>query len=307
MGIQFRTFIAVLLLASALCASDSGETLRAYCQVLLNAPSENATGQPGIVVVNITNFTYSQQYYASLEDLKSANASVQKLRASGLPYLQSYDNYLVAQQWFEGQSALELGGGKGDYKFVTGKVLDIKALERDTFAASDELSALAGRLSNVEPDVNVSDALLLQSEAKQEFQDGRFQESKRLIDQAYDKIALAENEAARSKTLLESTRRNITVFLQENWQKILIALFAIAAVLFIFQRQIRHFMINTRIKGLIAEKAVLERMLQNLQKEYFEHGKVNELSYHIKTKKFGDLIRNINRQLPLLREELKRI
>ena len=31
------------------------------------------------------------------------------------------------------------------------------------------------------------------------------------------------------------------------------------------------------------------------------------MTYHVKTKKFGDLIRNINRQLPLMKEELKRI
>jgi len=305
----FVALIAFLLLAvSVTHAADTGtETLRAYCAVLLNTPLDNSTNTTQIVIFDITNFTYSKQYQSALEDFKAANASVEKLRQANLPYLQPYDTYLVAKQWLDGQASLERGGGTGDYKFVVAKVLEIKALERDTLAASDELSALQSRISNVEPDVDISVVLELQKEAQQEFRDGRFTGSKSLIDQAYYKIAAAETENARSKTLLESTRRNITVFLQENWQKILVGFFSIAVILVIFQRQIRHFMINARMRSLVAEKSVLERMLQNLQKDYFEHGKVNELSYHIKTKKFGDLIRNINRQLPLLKEELKKI
>jgi hypothetical protein len=308
-GKRFASLFALLLLAAtATHAADTGaETLRAYCAVLLNTLPDNSTNTTQIVILDITNFTYGKQYQSALEDLKTANASVEKLKQASLPYLQPYDTYLVAKQWLDGQASLERGGGTGDYKFVVAKALEIKALERDTLAASDELSALQSRISNVEPDVGISAVLELQKEAKQEFLDGRFTESKSLIDQAYDKIATAETETARSKTLLESTRRNITVFLQENWQKILVGFFSIAAILFIFQRQIRHFMINARMKSLVAEKSVLERMLQNLQKDYFEHGKVNELSYHIKTKKFGDLIRNINRQIPLLKEELRKI
>ena len=88
---------------------------------------------------------------------------------------------------------------------------------------------------------------------------------------------------------------------------ITVLLAALAIFFFLFQKQIRRFLINARIKALSAERGVLESMIKSLQKEYFESGKVNELSYHIKTKKFGDLIRNINRQLPMLKEELRKL
>ncbi len=61
------------------------------------------------------------------------------------------------------------------------------------------------------------------------------------------------------------------------------------------------------MRSRAGERMVLETMLQGLQKDYFQHGKINDLSYHIKTKKYSDLIRAINRQLPLLREELKKL
>ena len=64
---------------------------------------------------------------------------------------------------------------------------------------------------------------------------------------------------------------------------------------------------SSRVIFGFAERAVIEKLIRGMQREYFEKGGMNELSYHIKTKKFGDLIRNINRQLPLLKEELKRI
>ena len=41
-----------------------------------------------------------------------------------------------------------------------------------------------------------------------------------------------------------------------------------------------------------------------IQKDYFQEGKIPEGEYNIKTKKYAELIRDIDRQIPLLQEEL---
>jgi len=301
--------LALLMLTSALAAEET-TALRAFCLVLLNITEQNATLlniSTSPQLPNASNYTFSKQYYDAVKLLSGANESVKRMQQAGFPSLQSRDSYLLSEQWLVGQAALELSGEKGDYKFIREKADEIASIEESAFSVSDEFSALEARLSKVPPDVNITEPLQLQEQAKKEFSDGRFEESRRLINTAYDKIAQAESEATRSKALLESTRRTLQVFLEENWQKILVLLAALAIFFFLFQKQIRRFLINARIKALSAERGVLESMIKSLQKEYFESGKVNELSYHIKTKKFGDLIRNINRQLPMLKEELRKL
>ena len=300
--------LALLMLTSALAADDT-TALRAFCLNLLNITEQNYSQNASIVqqLPNASNYTFSKQYYDAVKLLSEANESVKRMQQAGFPSLQGRDSYLLAEQWLMGQQALELSGERGDYKFIREKADEVAAIERSAFSVSDELAALSVRLGKIAPDVNATEARQLQEQAKREFADGRFEEARRLINSAYDKITQAESEATRSKALLESTRRTLQVFLEENWQKILLIISAVAIISFVFQKQIRRFLINAKMRALTAERGVLESMIKQLQKEYFESGKVNELSYHIKTKKFGDLIRNINRQLPMLKEDLKKL
>jgi len=67
---------------------------------------------------------------------------------------------------------------------------------------------------------------------------------------------------------------------------------ALLIIFFLFQKQIRKFLLNARLKSLMRERGVIESMLKSLQKDYFEKKSVTELTYRVKTKKYGDIIRN---------------
>lgn len=304
-----NALFALLLLLSAVPVFAEETSMKTFCTNLLSLdkPLDNETNVTYVEENQTFNFTYSKQHDEALVQLGQANVSIARMKDAGFPYIRSQDIYLTAMQWFEGQSALELADGTPDYRFVIEKVAEIKTIERESFSVNDDLRALAMRIQNATIEVNRSEVLNMQAQARQEFLDSRFEEARRIVNNAYDKISELEAETTRSKTLAESARRNIETFLQENWQKI-VAVFAVIIVIFlVFQKQIRRFLIEVKIHTLTMEKAVLDSMLKNLQKDYFESGKVNELSYHIKTKKFGDIVRNINRQIPLLKEELKKI
>lgn len=302
-------FFSLALILSALCAADSGtENLLTMCNALFNRNAMNASGAENLSGYNISaNMSYSLQFLSAKGQLGEANLSVARLKAEGYPYLRANDLYMVAHQWLLGQSALEEAGEMGDYRFIAEKASEIRQIERDTFKVGDDLRALSDRLEKALPDADLTEARAHYAEARKEFMANRFEEAQLQADQSYESAAKAEADATRSKTLLESARKNIEVFLQENWQKIAVAAAAIAAFLFIFQKHIRRFIVNSRINSLVAERGVLESMMKKLQKDYYEDGRVNEMSFHIKTKKFAEMVRNINRQIPTLREELKRI
>ncbi|MCX6772223.1 MAG: hypothetical protein NTV88_00425 [Candidatus Micrarchaeota archaeon] len=303
---------ALLILAQFSFAAEEGVNMQTFCRNLLGLPQEqtggaanNSSASSGSA--SSFNFTYSSQYYSALAGLQEANQSVQNMKNAGLPYAQSQDLYTSALQSFYGQAALETQKEKADYGFALSNTAQIKNIALQATGVSDELKALDTRLAGVAPEINITAANADAAAAHKEFTDGRFAEAKPLINSAYDKAVQAEAEATRSKALLESTRRTLEVFLQDNWQTIAAVVAAAAIIFFIFQKQIRRFTINAKISALTAERGVLEGMIKGLQKDYFEDGKINELSFHIKTKKYGDLIRNINRQLPLLKEELKKL
>ncbi|MFA4983505.1 MAG: hypothetical protein WC588_04810 [Candidatus Micrarchaeia archaeon] len=307
----FMLFLA--LFCSAIFPADGGDigSMRQYCLTILNATGDLKCQAVPDDFVNETpeefNYTHSEGYRDALAELQRANASVAKLRAEGIPYQRSRDIFTTAYQWFEGQGALELTGGQGSYSFVFDKVREIRNIERTAFAADDELRALSVRLQGIDPGIDLSGVRFLESDAKKEFADGRFEEAQRIARQAYETVSDAESEAEHSKTLAESARKNIETFFAENWQTMLTIAIVAGVLFFLFQKRIRKYMVESKIRSLAGERMVLETMLQGLQKDYFQHGKINDLSYHIKTKKYSDLIRAINRQLPLLREELKKL
>ncbi|MEM4633948.1 MAG: hypothetical protein QW275_02215 [Candidatus Anstonellaceae archaeon] len=251
------------------------------------------------------SFSYSEQHRKATGLLEKANSTINKLKEMKVPHLSAYDQYLLALQWFKGQEAIEMVGGKADYEFVEKKVKEIEAIEKSALRANDELNALEQRIAHADPDANLSQAIEIQNEAKREFEDERFSNVISLAERAHQKIAEAEIEAVRSRTLVDVARRNLEDFIRENWQKIVLLAFGVSMLLFLFRRQIRIINIKMKINALKTEKAVLENMIKTTQKNYFD-GKINEMSYKIKSRKFSDMIRDINRKIPLLEEELKK-
>ena len=308
---QLLAALVIALLISPLFASgDAGDApLRAFCMRLLNAADNstvaNATNETAPAMQLNTNRTGA--YYAAAAALAEANVSINRMEYAGLPTLRARDAYVAAAQWLDGQAALEEIGSKADYSFVLDSANQISTMEKTSFSIKDELDVLGIRLANATEGANLTSATALRDSARAEFVDGRFEEAKSLIEQSYSEISSAESAAIHSRTLVESTRKNIETFLRDNWQPIAAIAAALVVLLFLFQKRIRRFMLTSKYNSLLHEREVLQGMLRELQKNYFDRGTVNEMSYHIKTKKFGDLIRNINRQLPLLKEELKRI
>ena len=93
----------------------------------------------------------------------------------------------------------------------------------------------------------------------------------------------------------------------DNWIT-LVVLIALAILFTIFYRKkIAKYIIKRKIKHFETEKRILKQMTSEIQKSYFQEGKISEGAYNIRVKKFAELIRDIDRQIPLLQEELEKI
>jgi hypothetical protein len=304
--------LSLLLLFAPITAADDSPApgLRAFCQALLNVDAKGASNSSldaNATPAILQNFTLGGQHNMTLARLLEANASVSRMRDAGLPYLRASDLLDIGWQWYGGQEAIELSGGTPEYGFALQKADEITALEQGSFAVSDDLTTLSARMDSADPDVNLTATRSLMQDATQEFRDGRLAEAQALIDRAYGEVTSAESQAVHSRTMVESARRNIESFLADNWKTIAGAIVAVLAISFIFQKQIRRFLLNARLKSVMREREVVASMMKSLQQDYFQKKTINDLTFHVKTKKYGDIVRNINRQIPLIKEELKRI
>jgi hypothetical protein len=310
-GILGALFALLLIAGTASAAYDDNPGMRAYCERLLglnstaNATVElNETLAPEALAINVT---YGAKHNETLAKLALANASIGKMAQAGLPSQNAADLYGLAKQWFDGQEAIELAAGRPNYAFALQKADEISELEQSTYQVNDDLKALSERMGAADSGADLTATKLLVADAAQEFKDGRIDKAKTIINQAYDEVTKAEAQAVHSRTIGESAKRTVENFIMDNWRATVYAVAGALILFFLFQKQIRKFLVNARMKALMRERGVIETMLKSLQTDYFEKKSVTDLTYRVKTKKYGDIIRNINRQLPLLKEELKRI
>ena len=74
-----------------------------------------------------------------------------------------------------------------------------------------------------------------------------------------------------------------------------------------FWKKVKIRLIKGKIRKLELRKKTIKTLISNTQKDYFERGNLSEGNYNIRTKKFGELILDIERQLPLLNEGLAKL
>jgi len=235
------------------------------------------------------------------------NMSIEHMRQmqeAGFHTTRINDTLADAVQMFKAQTVLEDSGGVPDYSLVTRITGDIESMKNKAFRIYDELQALEMMTGELEGEDTGLVSVI--EEARTEFGDERYDESLVLIEKAYDKISEEQSLNARLSFILENAGKNIVTFLAANWLLIVLSLTVLVVFLAAFHNALSRMRIRRRIRKLEIKKDVLNDMIKQLQHEYFELGKTSEDAYRIKMKKFNEMLRDIEREKPLLNESLEK-
>jgi len=257
-------------------------------------------------------FSLAQEANLSVEGegarvlLGQADSAIKEMAAAGFPVNRTSDVLAGARQLFDAQKSLELSGGNARYFDVIDKSEEILGLRQKAFDTNDELDALFLRIYQVKYEVNTSSLSACLGDARQEFSDERYERSTEVVDSCYTKLSKLQSDAARERAFYSSATRSITTFLNENWKLLLAASFIAVVLLLGFRRQIIRHRISVRIRHFELRRSSLKELLKKTQREYFEAGTLSEMSYQVRLKKFGELVRDIDREIPLLREEIEK-
>jgi hypothetical protein len=261
-----------------------------------------------LVLILVNTFVYSQnETITEIEqDFIEVEEILYELKNGSFNTQRVNDTLKAAKQIYEVQILIE-NENKRDFSVVEQYLEGIFKIRDQAYNARDEIvyvNAFYEETKKENPGMNLSEADLILNEMQFEFENERYEEAYELAKEAYSKIIEIEGQHTALNLAYKATTKTLKSFFLENWLVILIVVGSGTILYFVFRNRIVYLRTKLKIKRLEKEYKVLEEIMKTTQKEYFEKGTMSEATYQIRTKKFSELMRDINRQLPLFREEL---
>jgi len=272
----------------------------------------------GIAILFILNLSFS--FAATLD---ATNLSIVKARASTcLNESQETMNFLIAEGFnvmkvndtlkeaissFDAQTLLQSRKRPYDYNLVVEKCDAILKIHEDALDSRDQLETLLKFYNeSITSNMNASSADKIIESINAEIEDERYENVDNLIQQAYSKITEIQSSYTALNIFYSATARGFKAIFLRNW-KVVLAVIIILFILFITYRiKIAKYLLTKKMEGLKNRKKTIKELVMKTQEDYFQLGKIPEGTYNIKTKKYAELIRDIDRQIPLLQEELSK-
>ncbi len=235
--------------------------------------------------------------------IQESEAIRDKLRADGFNVQRVEDSISQAKILYEAQVAKK-PYRKDDFSVVLPYCDEINTIDSLAYSSVDQLNALRNFYNkSISPGMNTSDVDALVNAVADDISGERYEQVEEHANKAFDAITNLQA----SYSFINVTTRGIKEFIIRNFLNILLLFLAIFLPSVVFKKQIRTYFINRSLEKLEVRKKTLKNLIKNTQRDYFQYGKIPEGAYNIKTKKFAEMVRDIDRQIPLLKEELAKL
>lgn len=256
----------------------------------------------------LTSAAAGQKAQEAEEALEEAENIIEEMNKSEIPTQRASDLYEQANSSYQTQLERNRSGKETDYTTVSNTVDQIKELRTEAFRVKDRLEILRSRIDELdeEENLNLSEAKNQLEDAETEFQDERFERSQEHIDNAYQEISEAQSAVTQAQAFTSATQDRFTSFIQENWEKLVAALTVLSLSGFLGLKEYRIHSLKKKKRELKQKREVLQDLIAEAQNDYFQKNEMAESTYNTRTEKYGEMIRDINRQLPLIDEELEK-
>ena len=261
------------------------------------------------LVISLTNFSYalSNQSMQAKEKLAQAGSAIEELIVLDIPIKRVNETHQSAKQIYEAQLNYERIYRNADYKLVIEYVDEILSIKEMAIKASDELKIFLEFYNESAEKTDLSEMDEEYTEIISSFEEERFEETINLVDLGYDTISDVETSQTTINAFRDATTRTLKNFFKENWIKLLIGLGAAIILFMIFKTSLKIYLVKRKKKHLKLRKATIEDLIKELQRGYFKDNTVSQLQYQTRLNKFEEMVRDINRQLPLLDEQMSLI
>jgi hypothetical protein len=238
--------------------------------------------------------------------IEKAKKTVSEMQAEGLPTARISDTILEAETLFEEQRIKEIGGQETDYSAAIAKADEAIRLREMQLQAKQELNEFRQAFAELEGRLDIDPLLQIYEEGYEELESQRYEIALEKVEEGHEKLIELQSFAARASAMYSAASKNFVTFVIEN-RIILSFLIGIPIILYvIFRDNIKRYRLNMKLQGLQTEIGVLENQIKNTQEAYFTKGEMADSTYQVREKVYGDMIRDLNREIALTREEIEK-
>lgn len=192
---------------------------------------------------------------------------------------------------------------------------EIKNKEEETYLLNDRIFILRSSLEEKEgvlynsgffiPEEGseVTEAEDLFNRAKTAFDEGRFEESGKLLQEAEDKF---ESQLSESSILIDF-RNSLIGFWKKYWPYILFLTSLIGLIIIYIYKKLEKRFLREKIKKMKTEKDVLIKLIKKTQEDRFRKNSISGLIYNIRIKHYGDMTTKLDQELPVVEKRLEKV
>ncbi len=237
--------------------------------------------------------------------LNNSQKIISNLESSGFGVNRPTDMYNEAKLVNEAQLTIAISNpNRANFEGVIKKCGEISRIEELAFEAQDSVNSLKQFYSeSILEGTDTTSIDLLMSEIQIELQNERYERVLPLIDNAYNEISRIRAENTQLTLFYKTTASTFYDFLYKHRIEFIVILSLLLLFFLLYRITIRKMILNKKIQKLELRKETLKELIKKVQKGYFQDGNVSEGSYNIRIKNFAEMVRDLDRQIPLLKEE----
>lgn len=245
--------------------------------------------------------------------LQQAENDIEIMEEEGIPtervenLLESANNSYLAQRNFAQE------GGTADYSRAVELAQQISDIQERAIRVSDRISALEMRLNELEgTSVNLTQAQTELEAAKEDFQSQRFEQAGQHVESGYSEISEAQSARTQIESFAAAQREDISGqinsvidYIRENTEKVAGGTVIGLLMLFFVTKEFHTYRLIKRRKRKVIKENVLERLITDIQEEYYMRKKGSPIQFNTKMEKFEDMRRNVVEDVEVIDSKLE--
>ena len=258
-----------------------------------------------LLFFNFENITALSNVSIEAKDsVETAKNCLDYLITEGMPFERANETFNEALQIYETKIFYEQKGTNADFTLVNQYSVEVCLIKDSASKARDEMAVFLEYYNNSARKFNLSSMSEDYQSNLDYYYGERFEETPSLINKGYSRISEIESSQTTLNLFYKTTTQTIKIFFINNWVKILIFLLFLFLLFLFFKTSIGLFLTSRTIKKLELEKESLFDLIKKTQEAYFESKTMSEIEFSVKIKTFKNMIRDIDRKIPELRERL---
>ena len=237
--------------------------------------------------------------------INQSNEIINNLIDENFSYQRVNDSLRNAKDLYSAQIVALQNHKSADFSMILSYCDQIIKINQLAFDSRDQYLSLQ-KFYNVSVIVgmNTSEIDLTMDDIKEEMSSERYEEVQSLVDKTYSQISDSRASYNALNVFYAATTKGLADFFKKNWIPISVTIFSLIVLFILFNKPIRRKIFKNKLNKLELRRKTIQNLIKESQMAYFQHGKMGEGVYNIRTKKFAELIRDIDREIPLLKERI---